>query len=160
MLLGIVSDSHDHMTRLEAALDRCVREGIEGLIHPGDIIAPFAARLVAERWKGPRITVYGNNDGERRGLKLVLPEIVDGAILVEWGGRRLSVDHYPPDADHPPVPDCDVIIFGHTHQVLVETRAGRLHLNPGETCGWVTGRPTFALLDTETLRVEIVEIEK
>lgn len=160
MLLGIISDSHDHLTRLEAALDCCLKEGVEGLIHPGDIIAPFAAKLVAERWKGPRVSVYGNNDGERAGLKRVLPEIRDGAVLVEWGGRRISVDHYPPDDEHRPIDDCDVIVFGHTHQVLIERIDGRLHLNPGETCGWVTGRATFALLDTETLGVELVEIEK
>mgnify|MGYP002780783132 CR=1 FL=1 len=159
MLIGIISDSHDHLTRLEWALDRCLREKIEGLIHPGDIIAPFAARLVREMWKGPRVTVFGNNDGKRRGLASVLPEIKDGAVLCDWDGKRISVDHYPPDADHPPIPDCDMVLFGHTHQVLLERREGVIWLNPGETCGWVTGRPTMALLDTVSMRVEIIEIE-
>ncbi|MBY0585767.1 metallophosphoesterase [bacterium] len=159
MLLGIVSDSHDHLTRLEWALDRCIRENIEGLIHPGDIIAPFAARMLAQMWTGPRLTVYGNNDGERRGLALVLPEITDGPVLCEWGGKRISVDHYPPDAEHRPITKASLVIFGHTHQVLVERREGVLYLNPGESCGWVTGRPTMALLDTENERVEIIEIE-
>lgn len=159
MKLGIISDSHDHLHRLEWALERCLQEGIDGLIHPGDIIAPFAARLMAERWKGPRVTVYGNNDGERRGLATVLPEIRDGAVLVEWGGRRISVDHYPPDAEHPPIPDCDLVIFGHTHLITQERHEGAIWLNPGETCGWVTGRPTFALVDTEDLDIQIVEIE-
>jgi putative phosphoesterase len=160
MLIGIISDSHDHLTRLEAALVRAVREGIEGLIHPGDVVAPFAARLVAEHWAGPRVSVFGNNDGERRGLAAVLPEIQDGPVLVEWGGRRFSVDHYPPDDDHRPIADCDAVIFGHTHLVAVERRADSLYLNPGESCGWVTGRATFALLDTVTMDVEIIEIEE
>jgi putative phosphoesterase len=159
MLIGIVSDSHDHLTRLEWALDRCVRENIDGLIHPGDVIAPFAARLLAEMWSGPRLTVYGNNDGERRGLQNVLSEIRDGAVSCDWGGKRISVDHYPPDDNHLPVPDAEILIFGHTHQVLVERRNGVLLINPGETCGWVTGRPTMAFLDTENCRVEIIGIE-
>lgn len=159
MLIAIISDSHDHLTRLEWAIDRAIREGVEGIIHPGDIIAPFAARLLQEMWKGPRLTVYGNNDGERKGLKNVLPEIQDGPILCDWGGRRISIDHYPPDAEHVPIPNCDVVLFGHSHLVHHEVKEETLWLNPGETCGWVTGRPTFALLDTISLRTQIIEIE-
>lgn len=159
MLIGVISDSHDHLTRLERALDRCVREGAQGLIHPGDVVAPFAAKLMAATWTGPRVSVYGNNDGERRGLAQVLPEIVDGPVRIEWGGRRIRVDHYPPDPERGGMEACDLSVFGHTHQVLVESREGTLWLNPGESCGWVTGRATFALVDLETMRVEIVEIE-
>lgn len=158
MLIGVISDSHDHLTHLEWALDDAIRQGIEGLIHPGDIVAPFAAKVVAERWTGPRITVYGNNDGERKGLAGVLPEITDGAVLVEWGGRRISVDHYPPDHEHPPIAHAEIIIFGHTHLANAEARDGVLYLNPGECCGWVTGRPTYALLDTESLKANIIEV--
>jgi putative phosphoesterase len=159
MLLGVLSDSHDHLTRLEWALDRCVREGIGGLIHPGDIIAPFAARLLKQMWTGPLVVVYGNNDGERRGLASVLPGISDGPVLCDWEGRRISVDHYPPDEEHRPIADTELVIFGHTHQVALEKQAGRIFLNPGEVCGWVTGRPTMALVDTENMRIEIIEIE-
>ncbi|QDU64528.1 phosphodiesterase [Planctomycetes bacterium Pan216] len=158
MQLGIVSDSHDHLIRLEAALTLFEKEGVDAVLHPGDLIAPFAAKLLVEQWGGPLSVVYGNNDGERAGLKTVLPGIVDGPILVELGGRRISLDHYPPDVVHRPVPDCDVVIFGHTHQVTIEERRGSLWLNPGECCGWVTGKATAALLDTETLKAEIVEL--
>lgn len=160
MLIGIVSDSHDHLTHLERALARFQKEGVQAVLHPGDMIAPFAAKLFAEHWQGPRRVVYGNNDGERRGLAAVLPDIEDGPVLVEWGGRRISLDHYPPDDVHRPIPDCDVVVFGHTHQVLVEQHEGALWINPGECCGWVTGRPTAALLDTETLKTQIIELNE
>ncbi|MFO0945213.1 MAG: metallophosphoesterase [Planctomycetota bacterium] len=160
MLLGIVSDSHDHLTHLELALRRFEREGVDGVLHPGDIIAPFAAKLLKEMWQGPLRIIYGNNDGERRGLANVFPEITDGPVLVEWGGRRISMDHYPPDDQHRPIENCDVLLFGHIHQVVKEIKEGVLFLNPGESCGWVTGRPTIALLDTVTLKAEIVEIKK
>ena len=38
------------------------------------------------------------------------------------------------------------------------TRDGVLTLNPGECCGWLTGRCTVALLETETMAVEIVDV--
>ena len=52
----------------------------------------------------------------------------------------------------------DVIITGHTHEIVNETRDGVLHLNPGEACGWLTDRCTVALLDTDALAAEIVEL--
>jgi len=158
MLIGLLSDSHDHLIRLEAGLERLRREGVEMLIHPGDIIAPFAAKLLAE-WEGPLHVVYGNNDGERAGLKKVLPQIVDGPLLVEAGGRRISVDHYPPDDVHQPIENADVVLFGHTHEIVNEQRDGVLFINPGENCGWVKGVSTVATLDTEALKAEIIRLD-
>ncbi|MBN2288161.1 MAG: metallophosphoesterase family protein, partial [Candidatus Glassbacteria bacterium] len=57
----------------------------------------------------------------------------------------------------------DVVIYGHTHQVVVERPQGEdtlpLVLNPGECGGWLTGDPTVALLDTDTLEVEVVSLK-
>lgn len=155
MLVGIVSDSHDHLDYLRKALERFNREGVQAVLHPGDLVAPFAARLLKDLWQGPLTVVYGNNDGERRGLAGVLPGICDGPVLVELGGKRISMDHYPPDEEHRPIDDVHVVLFGHTHEVLNETRGGVLYLNPGECCGWVTGRATVALLETDSLKAEI-----
>ena len=47
---------------------------------------------------------------------------------------------------------------GNTHEVVNERRGGVLHLNPGECCGWVSGRCTAAVLDTDTLAAEIIEL--
>lgn len=157
MLIGILSDSHDHLVRLEAGLDRLRKEGAELLIHPGDIVAPFAAKVLAQ-WQGPLHVVYGNNDGERAGLKAILPQIVDGPLLVECDGKRISLDHYPPDKKHQPIDNVDVVLFGHTHEVVNERRDGTLFLNPGENCGWVHGQSTVAVLDTETLKAEIIRL--
>ena len=158
MLIAVISDTHDHLDRIDLALRRFEREGAEVLIHAGDLVAPFAAKAI-QQWPGPIHVVYGNNDGERRGLKNLFPQIEDGAVLVECDGRRISVDHYPPDDEHSPVPDVDVLVFGHTHQVLVEEQRDQLLLNPGECCGWVTGKPTIATLDTSNLNVEIIPVE-
>lgn len=158
MLVGIISDSHDHLDRLRQGVARLKKEAAEVLIHPGDIVAPFAAKVLLE-WQKPLHVVYGNNDGERPGLRALLPGIAEGPILVELAGCRISLDHYPPDHEHQPIAPADVVLFGHTHEVLVEHRNGVLHLNPGECCGWVTGKPTIATLDTDSRRVEIIPLE-
>jgi putative phosphoesterase len=159
MLVGILSDSHDHLDYMRRALELFDREEVQAVLHPGDLVAPFAARLLVQLWQGPLTVVYGNNDGERRGLAAVLPGICDGPVLVELGGKKISMDHYPPDAEHRPVEGADVVLFGHTHEVVNEQRGGVLYLNPGECCGWVTGRPTVALLDTDSLKAEICSLQ-
>lgn len=157
MLIGLISDTHDRLPTLRAALDLFARRGIATLIHPGDIVAPFAARPLAD-FRGALHVTYGNNDGERAGLQRILPQIQDGPLHVELAGRRILVHHFidwcaPADVDR-----AEVIITGHTHEAGVERRAGRLFINPGECCGWVTRRCTIATLDTATLAVELIEV--
>lgn len=157
MLVGILSDSHDHLDLLRIGLERFRTEGVELVIHAGDFVAPFAAKALRE-WTGPLHVVYGNNDGERRGLKSLLPQVKDGPITVQCGDLTISLDHYPPTASRLPIAGADVIVYGHTHEAVNERRDGTLYLNPGECCGWVNGRATVALLDTERQQAEIVPL--
>jgi putative phosphoesterase len=54
----------------------------------------------------------------------------------------------------------DVILYGHTHEVKIEHRFRSIIVNPGELCGYLTGKPTMAILDTETKKVEILNIQE
>ncbi len=157
MLVGLLSDTHDHLDRMAVALERFQQAGVEVVLHAGDLVAPFAAKAL-KRWPWPLHVVYGNNDGERAGLKSVLEQIQEGPVLVECGGRKISLDHYPPDSQRPAAAGADVVVFGHTHQAVTEKRNGVLHVNPGECCGWVTGRATVAVLDTDSLEVQLIEL--
>ncbi|MBC7219112.1 MAG: metallophosphoesterase family protein, partial [Hadesarchaea archaeon] len=51
----------------------------------------------------------------------------------------------------------DVVVRGHTHRAKVFGRRP-LVVNPGEVCGYLTGRETVATLDLDRLRVRIVEL--
>jgi len=157
MLIGVISDSHDRLPMIDRAVELFRGRGAQALIHPGDVVAPFAAQRLL-RYSGPVYVTYGNNDGERVGLKKVLPQIKDGPLKIEMAGRRILVHHFiewcrPPDID-----EADIVVTGHTHEVVNEQRNGTLLLNPGECCGWVGGRCTVALLDTETLSAEILDL--
>ena len=52
----------------------------------------------------------------------------------------------------------DIIIYGHTHKV--DLKEGKpLIINPGECGGWITGSSTIAVLDTDKLKAEILELK-
>ncbi len=158
MRIGIISDTHDRLPALDRGLELLERREVSAIIHPGDVIAPFAAkRLLA--WTGPLHVVYGNNDGERAGLKKVLPQIQDGPLWVDGDGKRILVHHFIDWCSAADVEVADIIITGHTHEVVNETRDGKLFLNPGECCGWVNGRCTVAVLETESMSAEILEVK-
>ncbi|MCG3126207.1 MAG: hypothetical protein CHACPFDD_01037 [Phycisphaerae bacterium] len=157
MIIGLISDTHDRLPTLRGALEIFRKRGIHVLLHPGDVIAPFAARALAE-FSGTLHITFGNNDGERAGLARVLPQIQDGPQFVKLGARTLLLHHFVDWCRPEDVARADIVVTGHTHEVRVESRDGRLFVNPGECCGWVTGRCTIATLDTETRDVELIEV--
>lgn len=158
MRIGIISDTHDRLPMMDRALAFFADKPIEALCHPGDIIAPFAARKFVDL-DIPFHVTYGNNDGERAGLKAALPQIQDGPLSLDLGGKRVLLHHFIDWCQDKDVESADIIITGHTHEVVTEKRNGKLFLNPGECCGWVNNRCTVALLDTEDLSVDIIELK-
>ena len=157
MLLGVISDTHDRLPKINAAMRLFAERRVDAVIHAGDFIAPFAAKPLLA-YRGPIHCTYGNNDGERAGLKAVLPQVVDGPLLVTVDGRRILVHHLIEWWTPSDVEQADVVITGHTHEVVNRLEGGKLFLNPGECCGWVHGRCTVALLDTESLSAEVCEL--
>ena len=160
MKLGIIADSHDRLPSLRNAITLFNKLDLAAVLHAGDFVAPFAAKLmIPSVLRHPLHCCYGNNDGERKGLKTVLPQVVDGPVHVEYAGRKIVMHHFIDWFNPADIANADVVISGHTHAVVNELRDGKLFLNPGECCGWLTNRCTVAVLDLDTLRAEIVEIE-
>lgn len=159
MKVGVISDTHDRLPTFRRAISLFERMKLEAIFHAGDYIAPFAAKVIApDVLKIPLYCVYGNNDGERAGLKDILPGIVDGPLRVELGGRTIVMHHFIDWLKPEEIEGTDVVITGHTHEVVNDLRDGRLHLNPGECCGWVNARSTVAVLDLDSLKADIVDV--
>jgi len=159
--IGVIADSHDHLPPLRRAVQMLVRHKVEAIIHVGDFIAPFAAKLIAPPNVPESIPVhccYGNNDGERAGLKRVLPQVVDGPVKLTLGGKKVVFHHFIDWLKPADINAADIVISGHTHEIVNEKRDGKLILNPGECCGWVNDKCTVAILETDTLDVRIIEI--
>jgi hypothetical protein len=51
-----------------------------------------------------------------------------------------------------------VIFYGHTHKPEVRIENGRLLVNPGECCGWLSGISTVAVVDLDAMSAQIVTI--
>jgi len=133
-------------------------EPADAVVHAGDFVAPFAVRELA-KLKAPFYGVFGNNDGERAGINAVMPQIKEPPLRLQLGGRRIVVVHdlarlRPEERDA-----AEIIICGHTHESKVE-RNGRLVVNPGELCGWLTGKSTVAAIELESTNVEIIFLKE
>lgn len=160
MKVGVISDTHDRLPTFSRAVAMFKRLKVEAILHAGDYVAPFAARLIGPdaRLPMPVYCIYGNNDGERQGLKAALPGIVDGPLTVKLGGRTIVMHHFDQWLKPADTASADIVITGHTHQVVNEQRGGQLWLNPGECCGWLTDRCTVAVLDLASVSAEVVEV--
>ncbi len=123
---------------------RFKKAGVKTVIHAGDFVAPFTLPVLGEA-ECPVIGVFGNNDGERVGLSrgfARLGELHERPHELVLNGRRVLVLHEPvalPEL----ASSFDLVIYGHTHRVDVRENL----LNPGEVCGWVTGKSSAALVD-------------
>jgi putative phosphoesterase len=156
--IAVISDTHDRLDRIALALAAARGRGCETLVHLGDFVAPFAMKAIAQ-WPGTLYAIYGNNDGERAGLKKILPSLTDGPVIWELEGRKLGAAHSREEVPRAYFSACAAVCFGHSHEAAVRGgNGGALELNPGECCGWLSGRSTMAFLDLERMAAEIVEL--
>ncbi|MEJ2745902.1 MAG: metallophosphoesterase, partial [bacterium] len=151
MKLGLISDTHENMTAIAKAVELFNREGVERVLHAGDIISPITAKEFV-KLKMPLVAVFGNNDGEKLFLKerfQGIGEIHERKWEGEMGGKKFLLIHAPDMLDALERSGAyDIIVYGHTHETVVRT-GKTLVVNPGECCGWITGRRTVAILDTD-----------
>ncbi len=156
-----MADSHDNLHAVKKAIQLFNDAGCELVIHAGDFVAPFAARELGNL-NCPVKAVFGNCDGEKKGLEKAIysfGEIKEAPLIFTHDKRHFLVKHIHTDLKtYIRSKKHDVIIFAHTHKPEIRKEGKILILNPGETGGWVSGKSTVALLDTETLSAEIMPL--
>ena len=157
MKIGIVSDTHDNLPKIKKAMAAFTARKCEAIIHAGDVISPFAAKALKAA-KLPIYAVYGNNDGERKGLAELLPGICDGPRAFELGGRKFVLAHSIAQVPDSARAGADVIVVGHTHVAGIE-RTKPLVINPGECSGWLYGKHSVVVLDTARLAAEELNLD-
>jgi uncharacterized protein len=160
-MIGIMSDSHDHMDAIKSAVDVFNQAEVELVIHAGDLIAPFTAKEF-KNLKSSFEAIFGNNDGERHMLKTSYEELclLEDFKELEINGIKIAVIHGTTEALVDALRDSkkyDVVIRGHTHQMNV-SMGKTMVINPGETCGYLSGKKTVILLDTVDLSCEVVQL--
>lgn len=146
------------------AVRRLNEEGAELVLHAGDYIAPFVVSYF-KPLRADLIGVFGNNDGDKELLKRKFGEIgaeirgrfaeimVDGLKVAMLHGDEEPLLHALINAE-----SHNVVVFGHVHKAETYRKGDTLVINPGEVCGYISGRSTMAVLDTQTLEVRIITL--
>jgi uncharacterized protein len=149
MRIAVLSDIHDNVWKLAAALD-AVRDA-DAMICCGDLCSPFIIHQLGRGFAKTIHIVFGNNDGDHfriaanaRGYEHI--HLHGEWFRGEFEGRRVAANHYDNIARAVAASDeFDLVCYGHNHVYDVR-RAGRtLIVNPGAIMG-----ATFAADGTRT----------
>lgn len=160
--IGLIADSHDCLPRIRDVVDRLNVEPVELVLHAGDYSAPFVTKYYAAL-KVRMIGVFGNNDAERVKLSEMFAkaghEVAGRFAEVKAGSRKIALVHGDDDNLLRSLTTCggyDVVVHGHTHEAVAAEQGSTLVINPGEICGYLTGKSTFAILDTATRKARMI----
>jgi putative phosphoesterase len=165
MLIGAISDTHDNIPQIEKATQYLNNQKAQLVLHAGDYVAGFVIPKLAAL-NCNLIGVFGNNDGDHELLKHRFNEtkncqIHDSFAKIEINNYKIALLHGHETELLNAIIDSgyfDAVVHGHSHVQGIQKRGKTLSINPGEVCGYLTGKSTFALLDTEKNEVKIVEI--
>ena len=162
-MIGVISDTHDNLNAIDKAVELLNSKGVELVIHAGDFVSPFTVSHF-EKLDAKLIAVFGNNDGEKKGLANKFSDIgvdVDYFAEVEHLDKKIAVYHGSIESIVEALiksKKYDIVVRGHTHRAEVRREEGVLIINPGEVCGYLTGKRTVCLVDAEKLDAKILEI--
>ena len=161
MIIGICSDSHDHVEHIKKAVSYFKEKRVERVIHAGDYCSPFTIPL----FEGLNLHgIFGNNDGDKYLLMKKFDAI--GATLYgdffsfEDDNLTFAVYHgtYPEITQSLEL--CgkyDVVISGHTHEPKMDTIGDTISINPGNVNGF-DADAMVATFNTETRKVQFKEL--
>ncbi len=165
MLIGAISDSHDNLPLIEKAVKILNEQKVELVLHAGDYVAGFTLAKL-KKLNCPLIGVFGNNDGDHELLKKRFSETENctihdrfAAITVE--GYKIALLHGDELELLCAIIDSgyfNAVIHGHSHNRSIEQKGKTLSVNPGELCGYLTGKPSIALLDTAKNEATFVDL--
>ncbi|MEM1513855.1 MAG: metallophosphoesterase [Candidatus Thermoplasmatota archaeon] len=155
--IGVISDTHDNIYAIKEAIKIFNGEKVNFVIHAGDIVSPFTANI----FKGLNckiFLIYGNNDGDKLFLKEKFSNIGDinnDPFEINLKDKKVIVTHKPELVDALSY-IYDIVIYGHTHKIDIR-KENALILNPGECCGYLTGKNSVAILYPEKMDADVIE---
>jgi len=165
MLVGIISDTHDNLSMIKKAVNRLNKENVDLVLHAGDYVSPFVIPKF-KTLKAKLTGVFGNNDGDHELLKKRFRENKNleirgtfAKITVE--GMKITLLHGENEELLNALIESDgfeVVVHGHGHHSSIRKKGNTLIINPGEVCGYLSGKSTLALLDTDKKEAKIIEL--
>jgi len=150
---------------VEKAVKRLNEENVGLVLHAGDYVAPFVVPKFKDL-KARLIGVFGNNDGDHEFLKRRFSEykglelrgnfaeiVIDGLRVALLHGHEEELLKALVESEW-----FDVVVHGHTHKAEVYRKGKTLVVNPGEVCGYLSGRSTIALFDSVKREVRSIDL--
>ncbi len=166
MLVGAMSDTHDNLPLIEKAVAEFNQRKVSLVLHAGDYVAGFVVPKL-KALSCPLVGVFGNNDGDHELLKKRFSETTNCTIHDRFA--QVTVDRLKIALLHGHETELlsaiidseyfDVVIHGHSHFSSIERKGKTLAINPGEVCGYLTGKPTIAILDAAKREAEHIQLQ-
>ena len=180
MKIAIISDTHDNLPNLKKAIAFIKKEKIKTIIHCGDIFKPETIKEGLKNYKGKTYIIFSPADADFSGIpRNAFKGMSRVKIYEEFGefrkdGKRIAFCHFPEIAKN--LADTqklapyraakggsgagyDLVFYGHTHKPW-EEKIGKTRLvNPGNLAG-IFYKPTFAIYNTKTDKLELKILEK
>ena len=162
MKIGILSDTHNSIVMTKKALAVFKEQGVDMVVHAGDITSPRMLKLFAQFQSR---FVLGNGDIDIEDLNAESEKLGFGCIeescTFELQGKKFIVFHgndVPAFRQAVASGEYDYIIKGHTHFFENYTSSRSRIINPG--CLYSGEDCSVVILDLDTDRVEMIRIEE
>src|SRR3954468_22775011 len=135
MRIAVISDIHDHLWNLAAALNS-IRSTADVLLCCGDLCSPFVIDELA-KFERPVHIVFGNNDADLYRITTKAAKTSNVQLYGEFfehtfENKRLAMNHF--DYLARPIAksgDYDVVCYGHNHEIEIKPQRNCLLINPG-----------------------------
>jgi putative phosphoesterase len=163
MIIGAMSDTHDRLDAVNKAISFFNSQEVADVLHAGDLVSPFVAPRFS-KLKAKLHFVWGNNEGDHHFIKVRFAGIgvspLGDFAALQLGGKKIALLH----GIHQEIVDSlvasgryDLVVRGHSHRAEI-IEGETLVVNPGEVCGYLTGRQTVALIDLDKMHGQVVEL--
>ncbi len=165
MKIAIISDTHGNVANFRKAVQWIKKQKIKTILHAGDIGSPESLKESLEGFSEEFFGVFGNMDKNEKIStddynKIKNVKIKENTLEIELFGKKIAINHFPSEAKKlAQSGKFDLVFYGHTHRAWEEKLAGCHIINPGELAGHFY-KPTFAVYDTDTDKLELKILEK
>ena len=163
MIVGLISDIHDHTDHLHTALKQLEAAGCKRLLFLGDMADLSTFRTLRYSWEHDLDLVLGNNDYPRGDFLAAAEQWpatrhhgVSADLLLD--NRRIFMTHEPIYALQAALSGkYAAAFFGHTHRAEQRMVGSTLLANPGDIQGRY-GEPSYALYNTADSSFSIIPL--
>ena len=160
MRIGVMADTHDRVPASPICFRSSLTRESDG-VHAVTTGRRFAGAL-SPAWDA-LLGVFGRNDGDRETLSAYAArgmgtEIYESPHSFDVGGKRVLLVHEINEVSARSIESHDFVIHGSSHLQSQKKIGKTVVINPGEACGWIHGKCTAAILDTDTGEVENITL--